>query len=145
MSIYIPSIVSDAWPKGATPTNIMEAFQATGIFPFNQDVFEDDDYAPSFVTDQPEKILHPILLCNLLHLSKSLNLLKLSHLQHNHCNLMLHFHIAFLLSNLMSHLHNLFQLRVLLPHLHNLIQMSSPMQHLHNLSQLSSLMSFNRF
>lgn len=54
MSIYeIPGIVKTAWPQAATPTNIMNAFKKTGIYPYNPDIFTDDDFAPSNVTDRP--------------------------------------------------------------------------------------------
>lgn len=54
LSIYeIPGIVKTAWPLAATPTNIMNAFKKTGICPYNPQVFTDEDFAPSFVTDRP--------------------------------------------------------------------------------------------
>ncbi|MGL5757251.1 hypothetical protein, partial [Plesiomonas sp.] len=54
MSIYdIPGIVAIAYPLAATPTNIQSGFRVAGIYPFNRDVFEDYEFAPSFVTDRP--------------------------------------------------------------------------------------------
>lgn len=54
MSIYeIPGIVKHAWPLAATPNNIMNAFKKAGISPYNPDIFTDEDFAPSFVTDRP--------------------------------------------------------------------------------------------
>ncbi|CAH1966294.1 unnamed protein product [Acanthoscelides obtectus] len=54
MSIYeIPGIVKIAWPVAATPNNIMNAFKKAGISPYNPDIFTDEDFAPSFVTDRP--------------------------------------------------------------------------------------------
>ena len=56
ISIYnSPSIVRDIWPRATTATNIIKGFKATCIFLFDQDVFEEADYAPSFVTDQLDK------------------------------------------------------------------------------------------
>ncbi|XP_014831133.1 PREDICTED: uncharacterized protein LOC106909301 [Poecilia mexicana] len=53
-TIYdIPSIVKTAQSAAATPKNIQAGFQSTGIWPFNPDIFEEYDYAPSQVTDCP--------------------------------------------------------------------------------------------
>ena len=55
MTIYdIPEIVATALPQAATPKNIMSGFSATGIWPFNANVFDDSDYMPCEVTDQPD-------------------------------------------------------------------------------------------
>ncbi|XP_050678651.1 jerky protein homolog-like [Leptidea sinapis] len=54
MSIYeIPGIVKYAFPLAVTPINICNAFKKAGIWPYNSNVFTDEDYAPSFVTDRP--------------------------------------------------------------------------------------------
>lgn len=54
MTIYdIPGIVSIAYPLAMTPNNIQSGFRCSGIFPFNKDIFTDDDFAPGFVTDRP--------------------------------------------------------------------------------------------
>lgn len=54
MSIYdIPSIINTAMPLAFTQANIQAGFRKTGIFPFNRDVFQEIDFAPSFVTDRP--------------------------------------------------------------------------------------------
>lgn len=54
MSIYdIPPIARDALPLAATPKNIQAGFAATGIFPFNKNVFSDDEFLPAAVTDRP--------------------------------------------------------------------------------------------
>ncbi|KAJ0173951.1 hypothetical protein K1T71_010097 [Dendrolimus kikuchii] len=54
MTIYdIPGIVRTALRLALTPTNIIHGFEKTGIFPFNQDKFNDADFAPSYVTDRP--------------------------------------------------------------------------------------------
>lgn len=55
LTIYdIPKIVADSLPLAATCINIMKGFQKTGISPFNANIFTDDDFSPSFVTDRPE-------------------------------------------------------------------------------------------
>lgn len=53
-SIYdVAECVNEAHMKVMTPKKICSAFKATGIFPFNRDIFTDDDFAPSDVTDRP--------------------------------------------------------------------------------------------
>lgn len=53
VTIYdIPGIVKLALPKAITPTNIISGFQATGIAPYNRDVFTDADFLSSSVTDR---------------------------------------------------------------------------------------------
>lgn len=55
MTIYdIPSIIRNAMPLAFTPSNIQAGFQKTGIYPFNRDIFQEIDFAPSFVTDRPK-------------------------------------------------------------------------------------------
>lgn len=52
-SIYeVAGCVKVAHTKAMTPGNICAAFKATGIFPFNRDIFSDLDFAPSEVTDR---------------------------------------------------------------------------------------------
>lgn len=54
MSIYeIPEIVRYALPLAVTPVNVMSAFRKAGIWPYDPNVFTEDDYAPSYVTDRP--------------------------------------------------------------------------------------------
>lgn len=51
-TIYdIASLVNDALGKAAIPSNIFSAFKATGIYPFNKDIFSDSHFAPSQVTE----------------------------------------------------------------------------------------------
>lgn len=43
-----------AWLKAATPSNIISGFKVTGIWPFNSNVFGDEEFLPSSVTDRPQ-------------------------------------------------------------------------------------------
>ncbi|XP_049766151.1 uncharacterized protein LOC126095391 [Schistocerca cancellata] len=54
MTIYdIPFIVKLSLLSAATPRNIKAGFQVNGIWPFNRDIFTDDEFLPSAVTDRP--------------------------------------------------------------------------------------------
>lgn len=54
MTIYdIPGIVTTAMPLAMTPSNIQAGFRNTGIYPYNRSLFQEIDFAPSFVTDRP--------------------------------------------------------------------------------------------
>jgi len=54
ISIYdIPLLVKESLPLSATPKNITSGFTKTGIWPFNRNVFTDEDYMCSEVTDRP--------------------------------------------------------------------------------------------
>lgn len=54
ISIYdIPSILKDALPDAITPRNIQAGFRACGISPFNPDVFGEEEFLCSEVTNRP--------------------------------------------------------------------------------------------
>ena len=54
MTIYdIPGILSLAFPRAATPSNIMAGFKVAGKSPFDRDIFQEADYASAFTTDHP--------------------------------------------------------------------------------------------
>jgi DDE superfamily endonuclease len=54
MTIYdLPSLIRDALPRATTPQNIASGFQACGVYPYNKDIFQDHEYAPSIPTDRP--------------------------------------------------------------------------------------------
>lgn len=53
MTIYdIPSLVGKALPRAMTPGNITSGFRVSGVYPFDRDVFGDDEFLPSDVTDR---------------------------------------------------------------------------------------------
>ena len=39
--------------KAMTPTNIIAGFKKTGIFPLDEHIFDESNFLPSLVTDQP--------------------------------------------------------------------------------------------
>ena len=61
MTIYeIPEMVGCAYPKSVTPVNIQSGFRITGIHPFNENIFTDEEFLPSEITnrvqEQPSKM-----------------------------------------------------------------------------------------
>ncbi|CAI6372396.1 unnamed protein product [Macrosiphum euphorbiae] len=51
-TIYdLPSVTSNALVNAATPKNIINGFSVSGVWPFNRNVFNEDEYAPSTVTN----------------------------------------------------------------------------------------------
>lgn len=55
MTIYdIPECITSAFQHSMTPINILSGFRKSGIFPYNPDVFTEDDFLPSYVTDRPD-------------------------------------------------------------------------------------------
>lgn len=53
ISIYeIAELVGEAFPRAFTPMNIQKGFLKTGIYPTNKDIFTDDDFMCSAVTDR---------------------------------------------------------------------------------------------
>lgn len=56
MSIYdIPFIVKQALPMAATMSNIQSGFKVSGIWPYNPDIFTDEEFLPSYITDRPQE------------------------------------------------------------------------------------------
>lgn len=54
MTIYdIPSVANDPYSQAFTSKNIKAGFAVSGIEPFNQNIFSDDEFLPSSVTDRP--------------------------------------------------------------------------------------------
>ncbi|XP_065664530.1 uncharacterized protein LOC136086178 [Hydra vulgaris] len=55
ITIYdIPKTVSDSLPLAITYTNITKGFQKTGVYPYNANIFADDNFLLPFVTDHIE-------------------------------------------------------------------------------------------
>ncbi|KZS02489.1 Uncharacterized protein APZ42_000454 [Daphnia magna] len=52
---HIPGIVKEALPSAITPRNIMAGFEKAGVAPYNRNIFTEDDFAPSMVTDRPNQ------------------------------------------------------------------------------------------
>lgn len=53
MTIYnISSAVGEAYPQALTMKNIQSGFKVTGIWPFNENIFQDVEFLSSYVTDQ---------------------------------------------------------------------------------------------
>lgn len=48
----IPSIAARAFPLAAPPSNILSGFRVTGIWPYNENIFDESGFAPSFVSDR---------------------------------------------------------------------------------------------
>ena len=62
MTVYdIPEIVSEAWKDSMTIRNISSGFEKTGIWPYNDNVFTEADFAPSVATDQPDPLSASVL------------------------------------------------------------------------------------
>ena len=54
----IASIFASAYGQAARHDIAVQAFSCCGIYPFNPEVFDDSDFAPSFVTDHPQPDTH---------------------------------------------------------------------------------------
>lgn len=60
VSIYqIAGLVNEAFLSAVTPRNITSGFKFTGIFPYNRDIFPEEAFAPSMVSDWPNPELQP--------------------------------------------------------------------------------------
>jgi hypothetical protein len=54
MTIYeIPKLAAIAMPQAFKSQNIISGFEKSGIWPFNSNIFSDEDFLCSFVTDRP--------------------------------------------------------------------------------------------
>ena len=60
MTIYdIPGIEKTTLPNAITPRNITAGFQVSGIMPFDQAVFDETDFVPSFLTNREAPTANP--------------------------------------------------------------------------------------
>ncbi|KAF6035394.1 hypothetical protein EB796_006306 [Bugula neritina] len=50
----VGGLLGDAYPKAFTPCNITSGFPVAGTYPFNPDIFGEDEFLPSAVTDRPD-------------------------------------------------------------------------------------------
>ncbi|GBL74635.1 hypothetical protein AVEN_235531-1 [Araneus ventricosus] len=46
-------MIGISYPKAITPTNIINGFKITGTYPFNMNIFSEDEFLSSFIIDQP--------------------------------------------------------------------------------------------
>lgn len=80
ISIYeICELVNDAFSPAFTTKNIESGFSKTGIHPFNNDIFTDDDFLCSFVTDRPDPTVPVASSSHQQELSNDYTSLNLSH------------------------------------------------------------------
>ncbi|KAL1268662.1 hypothetical protein QQF64_034025 [Cirrhinus molitorella] len=60
VSVYqIAGLVNEAFMSTMTPRNITSGFRSTGIFPYNREIFPEEAFAPSIVSDRPNPELQP--------------------------------------------------------------------------------------
>lgn len=53
ITIYdVAGLIGKAYNKAFTKENIENGFKMSGIFPFNENIFKDDEFLSSFVTDR---------------------------------------------------------------------------------------------
>lgn len=52
---HVPKLVNKAFVDSFTPKNILSAFSKTGIFPFNRENFDENDFLSSYVSDRPQQ------------------------------------------------------------------------------------------
>ena len=57
--LQVAEIFSAAYGKAATVQNACNGFRKAGIVPFRRDLFTDEDYAASAITDVPLETSHP--------------------------------------------------------------------------------------
>ncbi|KAL7891114.1 hypothetical protein AOLI_G00005900 [Acnodon oligacanthus] len=66
MIYEVPELVNQTFMSAITPRNITSGFIVMGIYPFNRDIFPDEDYAPSMLTGQTQKSPPPVLVLTCL-------------------------------------------------------------------------------
>ncbi|KAJ8927232.1 hypothetical protein NQ314_020329 [Rhamnusium bicolor] len=61
ITIYeIAGLLGIAYPKAFTPTSIINGFRSTGIWPLNRNIFSEEDFLSSSVTDRPLENVLPL-------------------------------------------------------------------------------------
>ena len=50
---HIAELAGIAYTKAFTPSNIINGFKVCGLYPLNPDIFSEEDFLPSSVTDRP--------------------------------------------------------------------------------------------
>ena len=59
MTIFdLPGILRKTFPQSTVSAKIIKGFEITDIYPLSRNIFTDVEYAPSFVTDGPNQIVH---------------------------------------------------------------------------------------
>ena len=58
----VSELCGKAYPKAMTPENIISGFRSTGIFSFDPNVFKDNEYLSSYVSDRPYPLDQDVLL-----------------------------------------------------------------------------------
>lgn len=55
LGIYeIPGLLGQSYPKAFSPANILSGFRVSGIYPLNSNIFREDEFYSSLVTDRPD-------------------------------------------------------------------------------------------
>lgn len=63
ITIYeVAGLLGIAFPQAVTPKNIMSGFISSGIWPLNSNIFTDDEFLTSYVTDRPNPVKEPLPL-----------------------------------------------------------------------------------
>ncbi len=72
LTIYeIANLFTEAFEKAMTPKNVKSGFRACGIFPLDSEIFQDDDFFHSSVTDRPAPAAESLLPANVRDLDES--------------------------------------------------------------------------
>lgn len=54
LSIFdLPPLCALAWDRAVTPINVKSGFRCTGIWPYDRNIFSEEDFLSSYVTDRP--------------------------------------------------------------------------------------------
>lgn len=68
ISIYnVAALLGQAYPQAFTPLNIMRGFEKTGIWPYNRDIFTDDEFLTSYMSLTGTRVFYQIHQMHLPH------------------------------------------------------------------------------